>query len=187
MDSELTTAICDLADVFDQNSVPYLLGGSFASSLHGIFRTTNDIDVLVEIEMLAGHPILSALEKSFIVDSEALVRNFAIKRSFNIFHSASAIKFDLFPSKLPFHRSELKRAIDVTLPSAPRAFKAATAEDIIIAKLMWNKTSASDRQIRDILGVMNASSKTLDWEYLWKWAELTDVQLQLKELKDQIF
>ncbi|MEN8446603.1 MAG: hypothetical protein ABG776_16500, partial [Cyanobacteria bacterium J06555_13] len=50
-------------------------------------------------------------------------------------------------------------------------------EDIVLSKLNWRKTSQSEKQWRDVLGVLKVQSEHLNLEYLREWAhrlELSD-------------
>jgi hypothetical protein len=53
----------------------------------------------------------------------------------------------------------------------------ASPEDVILNKLRWRQCSGSEKQWRDVLGVLKVQSETLDYAYLRDWAEclgLTD-------------
>ena len=48
-----------------------------------------------------------------------------------------------------------------------------SAEDLIVTKLEWARKGASDRQLRDVQGVLAQSGPELDREHLERWvAEL---------------
>ena len=49
-DSELTSALRPVAEAFDALGVLYYLGGSVASSAHGIARASLDADVVASLE-----------------------------------------------------------------------------------------------------------------------------------------
>lgn len=68
--------------------IRYVLVGSFASSLHGLYRATADIDILADIKAEQVGPLHKALKEAFYVD-ELAMRN-AITRG----HSFNAIHFD---------------------------------------------------------------------------------------------
>ena len=53
-----------------------------------------------------------------------------------------------------------------------------TAEDIILAKLEWYRAGGeiSERQWRDILGVLGLQGDRLDFDYLKKWSAMLGVQ-----------
>ena len=59
----------------------------------------------------------------------------------------------------------------------------ASAEDIILQKLIWYRlgNQVSDRQWRDVLGVMKVQADKLNFNYLRDWAE----RLNLSNLMEQ--
>ncbi|MDZ4785596.1 MAG: hypothetical protein SGJ02_05910 [bacterium] len=185
MFNDICGAICDLTECFDNHKLKYLIGGSVSSSLNGIFRTTNDVDVLVEKPLNQFPLLLKELSRKFIIDEEALVKHHLNKKAYNIFHEATALKIDLFPAHTEFHQMQLGRAISVKPPSASCAFKIATAEDIVLAKLVWLQKSSSDRQINDIIGVLNLNKSFLDLNYLRDWAEKLNVLESLEGLLNE--
>ena len=54
----------------------------------------------------------------------------------------------------------------------------ATAEDVILHKLLWHQQSPSDRQLGDVAGVIAVQGDALDRAYLNRWAD----KLQLTEI-----
>jgi hypothetical protein len=46
----------------------------------------------------------------------------------------------------------------------------ATAEDVVLHKLYWNRITPSDRQLGDVAGVMEVQRGKLDEDYLRHWA-----------------
>jgi hypothetical protein len=55
-------------------------------------------------------------------------------------------------------------------------------EDLILAKLQWGRSSASEKQRRDVLGIMKVQEDLLDLNYLRQWA----VVLGLSESVDAL-
>lgn len=50
-----------VADILERLGVPYLVGGSLASSLHGIPRSTQDADLVVALQEQHVRPLVEAL------------------------------------------------------------------------------------------------------------------------------
>jgi hypothetical protein len=89
--------------------------------------------------------------------------------------SASHISsVDVFiPRPRPFHRSQLARAQRQTFAlGVEMSANFASPEDTILSKLEWYRMGGevSDRQWRDILGVLKMRAGGLDLDYLQKWA-----------------
>jgi hypothetical protein len=160
--------------VFEKLGVPYLIGGSLASSLYGMVRTTQDSDIIAEMRPEHIQPFVSALEADFYVDQEMIAESIQRNSSFNIIHHDSMFKVDVFiPRPRPFLRSQLARARRQTFTFEKEvSAKFASPEDTILSKLEWYRMGgeASDRQWRDILGVLMTKAGELDLEYLHQWA-----------------
>lgn len=60
-----------VTEVLDRLSVPYLIGGSVASAVHGAFRSTLDTDLVVDLPVDRAGLLAEALTGSFYVDVEA--------------------------------------------------------------------------------------------------------------------
>ena len=88
-----------VAQAFDQLQIPYYVGGSLASSLHGIPRATQDADIVADIQTGHVQEIESLLRTAFYIDTD-MVRDAIGKRSsFNLIHLESMFKVDIFIGK----------------------------------------------------------------------------------------
>lgn len=124
-----------IAEVFERFQIPYLVGGSLASSLHGVPRATQDVDMVADLKPQHIAPLVRALETTFYIDAD-MVRD-AIQRrsSFNVIHLATMFKVDIFV--LQDNRAsqeEMARRERYELSEKPRQeLFVATAEDINFA------------------------------------------------------
>ena len=109
--------------------------------------------------------------------------------SFNIIHRETLYKVDVFiPRPRPFLQSQLARAQMQTFTFEDEvSAKFASPEDTILSKLEWYRMGGevSDRQWRDILGILKTRAGELDLDYLRKWAhEIKVNDLLERALKD---
>lgn len=165
-----------VASALENLGVPYFVGGSLASTLHGEPRFTRDADLVAELELRHAEPLARALAGAFYVDEESI--RLAIRRrgSFNVIYLAAAFKVDIFVSKLrPFDRSSFARRE----PAQGEGYDVyvSSAEDTLLAKLDWYREGGevSDQQWRDILAILTVQGERLDLPYLRTWADALNV------------
>jgi hypothetical protein len=91
------------------------------------------------------------------------------------------LKVDFWlPKPEPFDREMLRRRVQATLFGEPAWI--ATAEDVILHKLIWNRISPSDRQLGDAAGVVAVQAGALDESHLKQWAQELKVTTELDRL-----
>ncbi len=129
--------------VLESLGVPYLIGGSLASTLYGMVRSTQDSDIVAEMRPAHVQPFVSALQNEFFIDEEMIAESVKTDSSFNIIHRDTMFK--------------------------PEWYRMAG--------------EVSDRQWRDILGVMKTRADDLDRVYLRKWA----LELKVIDLLERAF
>ena len=184
MQNEPVEVTLKVTRVFEELSVPYLIGGSLASTLYGMIRATQDSDIVAEMRLEHLQPFVSALQGEFYVDDEMIAEAIQRNASFNIIHRETMFKVDVFiPRPRPFLQSQLARAKKQTFNFETEvSAKFASPEDTILSKLEWYRMGGevSDRQWRDILGVLKTRAGELDLGYLQKWA----IELKVADLLD---
>jgi len=107
---ELREAVLRLCRTMNSMGIPFAAGGSFASSIHEIARSTQDLDIVAAITLQDAEPFATALRGEFYVDEESIRDAVRHGRSFNVIHLGTAFKIDIFPaSSQPLGRQELER------------------------------------------------------------------------------
>ncbi len=185
---DILIALKPLIKIFTQLSIPYYIGGSLASSIYGMPRTTLDADIVADINLNQIKDLKNNLEKEYYID-ENMIKN-AIKNSssFNLIHLDTVVKIDVFVYKNnTYQQNAINRRIEDTLIENDQSSKFcfASPEDIIINKLDWYQMGdgVSEKQWLDIIGVIKIQGKSLDKKYLEKWA----IKLKLIELLKKAF
>jgi hypothetical protein len=178
-----------VADALDALGVSYAIGGSLASALHGVMRATMDAGLVADLRMGHAEPLAQALGDAFYADVE-MMRD-AIRRygSFNLIHMDTMFKVDVFVAKpRDFDRSQLARRQLHLLGEDPQCYAYVTsAEDIVLSKLEWYRMGGcvSDRQWRDVLGVLKVQGDRIDRDYLRRMATMLDVADLLERAFDE--
>lgn len=176
-------------DVLDKLNIPYAIGGSIASSLYGRVRFTQDADITVMALDDKTDQFYSLTKHHFYISKSAMHQALRGKTSFNVIHTQTAFKIDVFVAQdNEFNSNLIQRAKKIKLSDdIEKTFSVVSAEDIILLKLMWYKQTdcTSERQWSDILGVLTAQVSTIDFEYLKTWAaKLTSNDLLKKAIHE---
>lgn len=178
--SDLLAALTPLIDALDELGVRHYIGGSVASSAHGVPRASIDADVVADLDSERVAPFVGRLSEAYYIDESRVRSAVESRRSFNAIHLATMFKVDVFVSKgRPFDQEALERARPEPLTDAAgaRRFFVATPEDTVLAKLEWFRAGGevSERQWGDIIGVLKTGWPQLDQGYLTRWATTLDV------------
>ena len=161
-----------LARAFDHAGIRYFLGGSLASSCQGEPRATNAVDFVVAMSEPDVAPFAEALGEDFLVDAPALRRAVRERRSRNLIHLPTFTKVDLVMQGAgAYGASEFERRERVEVRQGEALFLK-RPEDSVLRKLLWYREGGgvSDRQWRDVIGVLRHSAALLDPGYLDHWA-----------------
>jgi hypothetical protein len=174
-----------LRSALDSAGIPYFVSGSFASSAHGVPRSTNDIDIVIAPSQRQLELLLAQFpESEFATDREdardALVR----KSLFNIVDYASMWKVDfIIGQPTPFDASRFARRTVVDIAGVQ--LYAASPEDILLTKLWWAKLGESERQMNDAAGIIQVQGERLDGEYVDRWVAVLDLEVQWAAVRER--
>lgn len=165
--------------LMDRLGIAYVIVGSAASTLHGEPRATLDIDFTLRMRASDVEPLCRALEKDFYVDRGALLEGVRTGLPCNAIHRTYHVKLDLYiRADEGIFAEERRRARRMQLTRDPASeANVASAEDTVLQKLAGYRKGGevSDRQWRDVLGVLKAQGVRLERDYLREWGRALGV------------
>ncbi|MGE0130082.1 MAG: hypothetical protein AB7U82_18515 [Blastocatellales bacterium] len=178
-----------VTQALEELRIPYLIGGSVASIIHGEPRLTNDIDLVAEIKEEHIPHLVSRLEAEFYIDDKAIHRAVRERKSFNILYLETMYKVDIFiPRGDEWSREQMRMREGKCLiegnDSTIRQFS--NPETTVLQKLWWFRkgNEVSNQQWRDVLGVLKVQAGNLDLEYLRHWAAYLNILDLLEKALD---
>jgi hypothetical protein len=172
-----------LSSALDGAGVPYMLTGSFASSLHGAPRVTHDVDVVIAPTRGSLNQLLEQFpEEHYYVSRDAALQAYGSEGMFNVIDLETGWKVDFIIRKArAFSVEEFERRRRAEIDGV-EVF-VASPEDVIIAKLEWAKLGESERQLRDAASILMARGNELDGAYVSLWVDRLDLQTQWERAK----
>ena len=178
-----------IASILLPLNIPYVVGGSVASSLLGENRPTQDLDLVIDVKARIAPQLIDAMSAEFYISESAVMEAIAKSRtapresSFNVIYLPSLEKAHIFvmDSDDPFSASVMSRR--QLHPVSGLTFEGIyiySPEDIVLQKLSSYKLTpgGSQQQWRDVLAVLKVQGEGLDRAYLNQWAltlKLTDL------------
>ena len=169
-----------LVELFAGAGIPFMVTGSMASAHFGEPRSTMDIDIVIDPTAEQLDEFLRSLGDNYYVSAETAREALRKRTMFNVVGYTIGWKADLIVRKdRPFSIAEFARKQEAQLQGVPVFIT--TAEDVILSKLEWAKLGESQRQLRDVAGVIEMAEK-LDEAYLRQWATELGVEEMLDDL-----
>lgn len=107
-----------VASIFARLGVPYWIGGSVASTVHGEPRATMDADFAAHLDPPLIEPLVSALAERCFVDVDDIRDAVGRQRAFNAIHEASFFKVDAHVRPRSGHSAEEMRRAQRVRPLA---------------------------------------------------------------------
>jgi hypothetical protein len=186
--AELLGVIEEAVSAFQREGIAYFITGSLASSVHGEFRATNDVDIVADVTPDNVGRLVDRLAPTFYVDRDAAMEAVEAKAGFNAIHKSTYLKLDVFLYDSAFDLEAARRAESILLPGAGVPLLVATKEDILLAKLRWYRLGdeQSEVQRRDIRQLLALNVDALDSVYLDKWATVLAVNDLLQRFQRDV-
>lgn len=170
-----------LIAALDKTGIPYMITGSVGSSIFGEPRATRDVDIIILPTERRLRAFIQEVSTDYYVSLDAALEALQNRFMFNVIDGATGWKADLIVCKnKPYEKQKFERRIHSDYSGL--AIVVASPEDIILSKLAWSKTTESEMQVRDALGIAELQADRLDRTYMRHWAK----ELGVAELLEKI-
>jgi hypothetical protein len=173
--------LVDVLERLNRAGIDYMLTGSMASNYWGAPRTTHDLDFVILLNPDQVDRFTAAFERDLFIQRESVRSIFQPPYQCNVIDNQSALKADFWQLREnDFEQEMFRRRRLLTLFEVPAWI--ATAEDVLLHKLYWNRLTPSERHLLDAAGVFVVQAASLDLKYLEDWAEKLQVTQELDDL-----
>jgi hypothetical protein len=167
-----------ISAALERSEIPYMVTGSMASSMYGVPRATNDVDIIIAPTREQMETFIQLMQRlQFYIAREEVTAALANRTMFSVMDFPNGWKADLIVQKnrefsiTEFGRRETHEVEGLRLTIA-------TPEDVLLGKLEWAKMSESERQIDDAAGILRMQKNTLDLPYIESWLAALGLEAQ---------
>jgi len=164
--TSLEKTILLIDTVCNSSSIPYSIIGGIANIIHGAGRTTQDIDIIIQIELEELETVYDLFIQDFIPlknDPKTFFRTYFV---LPLKHKEHGTRVDISAALSEFEKNAIKRSERHTFGSAEAFF--CSPEDLILFKLVARR----EQDLIDVRDIILRLKDTLDTEYLFSTAKL---------------
>lgn len=178
--THLMAAILPIRSAFDEQHIPYYLGGSIASSLHGMQHMAQDIDLIVDLPEQSLPSLLPLFQQHYAFDENTAWKVVREQTSFSLIYLNSLVKIDLILTKMDeFSTSMRQLTAHHVLDEQYAPLPVASAYEMILFKLQrYQEKERShangmhdDAEWNDILGMLKVQGTALNLPLLERWGK----------------
>lgn len=173
--------------LLNSENIPYMLVGSFVSSIYGEPRTTQDIDLVVQLQKSNIPKLISMFPPPrYYIEEEMILFALEYKRMFNLLDTNEGDKIDFYIHKdEDYEKEKFSRKLEKILFG--HTLVILSPEDTILSKLQWCvKSGMSEKQFKDALNVFRFQKENLDMYYIEdksKFLNVFELFLKIQEIE----
>lgn len=163
--------------VLEKSDIDYMIGGAVAVWPWGEPRSTQDINIVIQLGVDHINTLSKELEKvEIFLPPDIIMENLYETRgdpSINVIHGTSGYKAEMFLVREgdELRKAAFKRRVKVDFGPEVGEIFIHSPEDLIIYKMLYYSLSQQTKHIRDIGSILKTMGEQLDREYIKRWAE----------------
>ncbi len=182
---DLTKTVVPVIEALRNIGISSYIGGSLASSIHGMQQSASDIDLVLIIgqrqDASALRTALTILHDQYVIDSEELAQGVCAGVSLSLLHRATFMKIDLLlPQPSAFNEAMQAHVVPLPIDDRYAPLPLASALEMVVWKLarcakdLQNRSDGliNDAEWNDVLGMLKVQGSSLDIEQLKYWAQM---------------
>jgi len=175
------TLAAQLHSIFESLDIPYYITCDVAAIAYGEPRTTQDLDVVLSMQLPDIATLAIALEQAGFYVPRADDAVSGRMQTLQAIHQESIARADLMIAKEDdFARIQFERKQQYPLPDGTEVYLI-SPEDLVLNKILWGQASRSEKQWRDVLAVLKTQGDSLNYAYLQTWAERLGISASLEQ------
>lgn len=170
----------------DRLKLHYIATGAVASTIYGLPRFTNDLDIVLDlpsskikrfINTFALSEFYCPPEEILLVESKRTNRG-----HFNLIHHETGFKADIYiRGKDELHEWAFRNRRQIILENGKNIW-VAPPEYVIIRKLEFYREGRAEKHIFDIQGMLEISDDNIDFTLLLQWIKKRKLETEWNRL-----
>jgi len=195
---DLSATVFPVMQALQAAGISSYLGGSIASSLHGMQQSARDIDLVLIGQHNRSLPLgamLATLSETYLVEPDEIQQALSEGNTVSILHLGTLMKLDLILPQTPGFDEAMQASI-VSLPLDERyaPFPIASALEMAVWKLVCCARElasrpdgiVNDAEWNDLLGILKVQGTRLDLALLTFWAHRLEAGHLLPQVLDDV-
>ncbi len=189
---DITDFLKLMLESLEAAGVEYLIGGAIAEWAWGEPRSTQDLDIVINLPVKSVVRFSAELKKrDMLVPADIILDAMVEDRAdipLNAIHMYSGLKADLYLMRDgdALRQSAFQRRVLVDYGPPIGKVYVHSAEDLILYKLLYLGLSGQPKHARDIAAILRAKKNQIDFGYIEEWVTQLGLGSVWKELQDNI-
>ncbi len=181
---DLTATLLPVMQALHEEGISSYIGGSIASSIHGMQQSASDIDLVLmrqEHGFLSLGAALATLQDQYLVEPGEIAQGLRAETSLSVVHVKTLMKIDLIVPQTPgFDEAMQAKVAPLLIDERYVPLPLASALEMVAWKLARcakelarsSDGAINDAEWNDVLGILKVQGSVLDIAQLRYWTQV---------------